>query len=95
MAEKNAFILLRKRQFKAAVAVFLLARPAMLKEALQVSCKPLRCILCSRSFCLVKKPHWFDDQVLGPDILLTSLNFSCGVALLIPTIFDAVVTEVS
>lgn len=40
VAEKNAFILLRKRQFKAAAAVFLLARPAMLKEALQVSCKP-------------------------------------------------------
>lgn len=36
MAEKNAYILLRKRSFKAAAAVFLLARPAMVKEALQV-----------------------------------------------------------
>lgn len=36
VAEKNAYILLRKRSFKAAAAVFLLARPAMLKEALQV-----------------------------------------------------------
>lgn len=36
VAEKNGYILLRKRNFKAAVAVFLLPRPAMLKEALQV-----------------------------------------------------------
>lgn len=36
VAEKNAYVLLRKRNFKAAAAVFLLARPAMLKEALQV-----------------------------------------------------------
>lgn len=37
VAEKNAYILLRKRKFKSAAAVFLLPRPAMLKEALQVS----------------------------------------------------------
>lgn len=36
VAEKNAYILLRKRKFKSAAAVFLLPRPAMLKEALQV-----------------------------------------------------------
>ncbi|CAM9680211.1 unnamed protein product, partial [Choristocarpus tenellus] len=36
VSEKNAYILLRKRRYKAAAAVFLLARPAMLKEALQV-----------------------------------------------------------
>ncbi|CAN0296747.1 unnamed protein product, partial [Discosporangium mesarthrocarpum] len=35
---KNAYILLRKRRYMAAVGVFLLARPAMLKEALQVRC---------------------------------------------------------
>ncbi|CAN0550357.1 unnamed protein product, partial [Ectocarpus sp. 12 AP-2014] len=35
-AEKNAYVLLRKRKFKSAAAVFLLPRPAMVKEALQV-----------------------------------------------------------
>ncbi|CAM9875508.1 unnamed protein product, partial [Phaeothamnion confervicola] len=36
VAEKNAYVLLRRRNFLAAAAVFLLARPAMLREALQV-----------------------------------------------------------
>jgi trimeric autotransporter adhesin len=42
VAERNAFILLRKRQFAAAIAVFLLPRPAMLKEALQVALMHLK-----------------------------------------------------
>jgi len=42
VAEKNAYVLLRKRKFKSAAAVFLLPRPAMLKEALQVPRQPAR-----------------------------------------------------
>ncbi|CAM9372445.1 unnamed protein product, partial [Chrysoparadoxa australica] len=36
VAEKNAYVLLRKRQYLAGIAVFLLPRPAFLSEALQV-----------------------------------------------------------